>query len=193
MIVGPHVCSTAAWKPYLFGVPVFRLIPINNPNIDWPVYLTCTKEILGRSVTQKFDDSWVQLDKTVSNYLSTLREMECPGTDMRSFPGALMDHVFYSFLVIATNELATRIISTSRLTCSLFNDLPREDFSLLLISGTLTQFRSCVVNCCVDGMPLELREFGTAILVHFKSIEQFSIGLTEFPRQDKTIKVIEGR
>jgi hypothetical protein len=168
---------------------MISLIPICGPRIDWKSYLRVCNEVLGRSPANKLDSQWHTITDSVADFLATLKEIIAPGSLPFDEAGALFDHVHFTFLLIATRSATYSIITTSRLDCTTVNS-QREDFNLSIISGTLAQWRTAVLNCCVDDIIFEVREFGTQVINYFEA-QNLKLGLKKISMSDGTVRLLE--
>ena len=172
------------------------LIPLGQTEIDWKAYLSKANEVIGRSPTAKLDESWQGQNKTLSDFIATLKELDSPGSDSYGPAGALLEHVHVSYILIAPKQSTVDIVLKSRLMCTVI-PTKHGDFSFTVISGTLGQWRSALINCCQpDGIvSYDVRYFGTLATNHFSqaNLNQFMSGLNVVNLGDKTIRLIDSR
>ncbi len=121
---------------------------ITKTEVNWLDYFKIIKEIVGESPTAEIDAKGLIFDKNLKNYLATLKSIfneDSQSTHPYSDPMELMNHVSVSFIYVDTKSTVFKAISKCHLTnVSIVNTI-KEDWLLVLMTGTLTQWASAVV------------------------------------------------
>lgn len=170
---------------------MFQLIPIAQTTIDWNTYLSKFYEISGRSATTTLDTKGVEFKKSLANYLSTLKEIDNPGSDPINQAGVLLEHISLSFLLIATKKVTINVLIKSRLP-GVISITKHDDFDISIISGNLSQWRTAIINCCSADVSSSIRQFGSAIISHLEEIglKPFVVGnLLQIEMSDGTFRL----
>lgn len=166
--------------------------PIASTAVDWQTYLKTVSESLGRSSTASLDNQWHEIKFTLPEYLATLREIINPGSPPFEAVGHLLSHLHQTFVVVATKSTIIELISTTRLHYS-FSETAHPDYYLLIISGTLTEWRTALLNCCTTDVNGDVRSFGTKAMEYFEKVglRQMMAGLYKIPMADGSVRLIE--
>ncbi len=172
---------------------MFELFVLGKTEINWDKYLSMASACLKRNPTAGLDRQWIQLSKSLDNYLSTLKEIEFPGSDPTTPAGSLLDHVQIVFGLVTSEALAKDIIMQCRVPYTIV-DTAIKGFSFTILSGTLSQWRTAILNCCVDSVSIEIRQFGSRIVQELKllKVHNFIYDLREVPMGDGSIRLIKG-
>lgn len=170
---------------------MLTLVPISQIEIDWKTFLRVGHEVLGRSPTTTIDEKWLKFNKCVSDYLSVLKEIQQPGADPFGLAGSLLDHVHVGFLLITTKSATLSIVTTSRLRATPVQS-KQEDYYLTVISGNLSEWRTALLDCCVDSVSTTVREFGTRAYEFFDQagLRQFMLAGTKVSMADGTMRLV---
>lgn len=171
---------------------MIKVIPISQTEINWAEYLGTLNDALNRSPTATIDSQSLEMNFSLSNYLSTLKEIMKPGSDPFRDASSLLDHVHVSFIVITTKETMLQLITETRLNFTT-TETKHNDYYLAVVSGTLSQWRTAVLNCCAEFVNTDIRQFGTMVLNVFEQtkIRQFLDGLTRVPMADGTVRLLK--
>lgn len=173
---------------------MIHLLPIAQTVIDWEAFLKDANASLGRSPTASLDKGWLRFSRSLSDFICILKEIETPGAEPFSPAGALLSHIHFSFLMVATDSATLSIVTKTRLT---FTVVPSKinNFQLSIVSGTAYEWRSALLDCLspnVNSIPQDLRDFGTDVLKEFEKLklQSFMSGLIQTPVADGTARLV---
>lgn len=145
--------------------------PIIQTTIDWDLFLQLSQSCLKRDVTHSLDGK----NKSVGDYpsfISALGELEIPDSDPDKVllePGALLKHLFFGFFVVAPTDDINVIRLKSDLGIATAK-LQLPGYSVAIITGTLEEWRTAVINCCIERVSSSIRLIFNEILMHFERI-----------------------
>lgn len=138
--------------------------------VDWDKYLIAANQILGRSLTEKLDSHRVPV-KTTGGFITTLSAMQgIPENQNQvlSNPGSKLQHYFYGFLVIGSQELMLEIASETPLSL-VYAETIKSSILLSLVSGNMSQWISAINNSSVAIASNDLRQFANKAQIYFES------------------------
>lgn len=145
------------------------VIPIAGTSVSWPELLVGCKQVLGRSVTVGLDAVGMKPD-TLQAYIAVLGELREAGSKPHQVlhsPGLLTDHGFCSFLVAGSLDLFFAIMEGTPLDI-LSSESTVRGTRLGVVSGTLTKWRTAIINGTSDTSSFELRAFMDRCLLLFE-------------------------
>lgn len=163
---------------------MLELIPITSTTVDFNTLLLTTKKALHRSISDSVDSHNMPA-RTPAGFLACLGEFHTEGSNPHNVlreAGCFLEFMTYGFLLITNRELTFEIIQESRLPF-LTTETIRVDHTLSFLSGTLSQWRTAIINCASDRMPSDIRLFANKSMSYFEKI-----GLSEvFAKFDKVM------
>lgn len=119
------------------------------------------------------------------NFLSCLFEGDCDG---RVVSNKLLGHLHYSFLILCPTDILVELLSKgTRIDVHRISNNP--NVVVFMMSGTLDQFKECIITQCTNSDLREIREIYNKILAHFDSLGLGHI-FSEYRRKqhkDKTL------
>lgn len=145
------------------------VIPIAGTSVDWSELLVSCKQALGRSVTTGLDLVGMK-PNTLQAYIAVLGELREAGSrphQILSAPGLLTDHGFCSFLVAGSIDLFFAIMEGTPLDI-LSSESTIRGTRLGVVSGTLTKWRTAIINGTSETSSFELRLFMDKCLLLFE-------------------------
>jgi hypothetical protein len=171
---------------------VFKLLPMSKTVIDWELYLRTATEALGRSPTATLDEQRHQFTRSLPDYIATLKEVELKGGNPHSPGGVQLEHIHQGFMLIASRQATYSIVMKSRVAASTAMSI-HDDFNLTILSGTLGQWRSAILNCCVDEVSFDVRSFGMELLIYFDSVglKRYMLDAIQVQLGDGTVRLLE--
>ncbi len=129
---------------------------LGKTQVDLKSLLTVVKHKLGKSL--KVDDQRYPLDNPLC-YLLTLTDFKDVPCDLSDL-GALLKHEHYSFIMTCTEREMVEIVMESDLSIT-----TAPDNELAILSGTLEQWRTTILNgCALDSV----RGFANLVLLEFE-------------------------
>lgn len=136
---------------------MIRAIPIAQTTPDWPAFLKCAREALGRSVSRPLDAAGKR-PEGVGPWIVALAEMVSPGSTMAVLrnAGPLLAHANVSLLCATDCDILWAVLESGRLHVA---SVERNGFRLAVISGDLESWRATVINGCSEVVSVEFREF----------------------------------
>lgn len=168
-----------------------QLFLISNPNVLWDELLRNSSQVLGRSLTSSLDNRRVGLNRRPPGFLSLLKEMVAPGTNPLDAAGHLLEHMSFTFGLLATRTTTFDISINTRLALSsVQSKTPDVYFSVL--SGTLLQWQTAIQNCCLLSVSSEVRAFGTEMLNYFEAngYKTYMASMGKVVMGDGTVRLI---
>ena len=166
---------------------------LGHSEIDLEPLLMAGNKALGRSLSQLLDQQGRDLS-TPAAYLTVLATMKEHGADVTSTledPGHLLQHVFYTFLVICDPAIRIDLIQRTPLA---IQDTPTKiGADLCVVSGDLESWRTAVINCCSDQSPFQTRQLFDKVLALFENegLGKLWSGYAKKQMHDQTFKLIE--
>lgn len=146
---------------------MIKVFIIGKTQVDFNTLYSVSKQILGRSVSRVLDEAKAEA-KVPSGYIPVLMEFKTPGTKpvaaLRN-PGFTLLHVHYTFLVVSTPEIVSDIQQQTNL--QLISEKSQTGLSLAIITGSLDQWRSAIINGLSDSCGFGLRSFLDNCLIEF--------------------------
>jgi len=133
-------------------------------------FLQLTNKILRRSLTNELDKYGIKWGN-LGSYISALGEMQNESsnpTETQREAGVLLQHVSISFLVVTTKEALFEI--GTQATISIVQAQPEAVMSVSIMTGTLEQWRTIILNGCTDRASIIFRLFATKILNELEAI-----------------------
>lgn len=121
------------------------VFPIIVPSIDWDTLLKQGYNLLGRSISRNVEDRKFDL-KTFGSALSLIKAIELPKHDPTLLQGNCLDHLSFSFLVMASPQGLTALIQSSKLPVI----VDREKGSVGIVSGRLLEWKHAIIEGSID-------------------------------------------
>lgn len=148
---------------------MFQVMPITETKIDWNNYLITLQKILQRSVTIQLDKHNMRPDNLAAYIvtLGTVLDSNLKPNEILSEGGSLLQHGSFGFLAILDTELLLEIIQTSDLHCT---SIPSQtkNIRLAILTGTLEQWRTSIINMCSPTADYELRAIFDMCMLHME-------------------------
>lgn len=144
----------------------FALMPLVTPSFNWTWFQTVISSALGRNVTRSMDEKNVS-ERRVAEAIVALAEFQERNADYwhtLQQPGSLLHHFFYSFLAKCDREeMVVEVMTETDLRI-----LPcRDDMTLYVVSGTLAQWRTTIINFASMRATRLQRTFADEALTQF--------------------------
>lgn len=167
---------------------------IGKTQVDWGNYLSIAKQAIGRSISQGIDSHKMAAD-TLAAFVCTLDDF----LDSASDPidslrraGVLLDHIHYSFLVVADTSTFYYLMQNTNLR---INITPSQvfDVSAGIVSGSLLKLREAVLNLLSGRESRNVRVFLDKVMLILEH-EGFKEIFSDYKKQmlpDKSFKLIE--
>lgn len=161
--------------------------------IDTETFLGASKEVLGRSLSKKLDAQGKDVT-SVSGYLALLSALKNPDLDFNLIlenPGSLLQHQFYVFLIACSRNTLNELLEETKL--SIQSAESNSGIMLAVISGTLEDWRSAIINICSEKTSFNLRLLFDKILLLFEQegLSRLWSQYTKKTLPDKTFKLLE--
>lgn len=155
---------------------------ITKPDVSWDTLFTLFQKFTGRALTKTVDVKKLN-PRELRNFMIELAEFKTntfnPDSILRN-PGNISDHISLSFLIICDNELRIQLSENFKILST-----ETKDRSLLcIVSGSLTEWRSGVINCCSDLATYNLRLLFDKIYIQ---LDQLGLGLLWSEYRKKTL------
>lgn len=151
---------------------MLEIIPLGRLQIDINQLLTIGRKAYGRNLTAQLDHKKVSIQKAAS-YLTILAEMLGPVDhfSIQQNPGNLLDHLFYSFLVVCEKETIIEILEQTRLATHTTES--EVGLRVSVISGTMREWRDAIIVASSPNSKKYVRTFANKCMDYFKD-EGFS-------------------
>lgn len=163
----------------------FELIPILGPTMDWDRFVLKTKELTGVSPARQVDALGYE-PKPPARILLLLESFKNSNlglVDSIAQAQKSLEHLFIGFMLQAPQKVINRFVLASTVSC-----LPSECEELILVSGTMDQWKVTLAECYKDKL---LEPIGLSLYNFFKSLglqtlwQQSSSGQASFSYQLK--------
>jgi hypothetical protein len=166
---------------------------LGSSEVEHRNLMLTAKQALGRSISQSLDNQGRETD-TPAAYLTLLAAMTDPNAEMLSTledPGHLLQHVFYTFMVVC--DPATRVDIIQRTPLAVQFTSTAMGMDLLIVSGNLEDWRTAVINCCSEQSPFQTRLLFDKVLVLFEGegLGKLWVRYAKKKMPDNTIKLLE--
>lgn len=166
------------------------IMPQSKTAVDWPNFLKATMDSTGRSATRSLDQAKIKPDSLYA-YLCAMGEMRKPNStplEVARDPGLILQHISYGFLVAAPKQLFFEVLESSDLSVMITNTV-RKDLKLGVITGTLEEWRSAIINGASRHSSDNLRKFADHCLkfLEKEGFGQIWNGYTKVKQSDGTL------
>jgi hypothetical protein len=163
---------------------------IGGTQIDWNLFLQSCNEALGYSPIRGVDSLNRELSdpgKLLAS-LSAFHDRLKIGDPLAAIRdcGSLLRHLSYMFLVYCDKELILNIRERTQLNVT--SSEAAGDGYVVIVSGSLFDYRTATLECCTVDAPFDLRYLFDGFILYFDSL-----GLSEIwheyrkrPLKDKT-------
>jgi len=166
-----------------------KIYPLQIGRVDWKIYVKVCQEFLGESPTRGIDSAGISLDNPIA-FLKTLDFHNQPINAISQ--EHLYNHVFFSFIAITDIFTIAQISERGYINIAY---VEKRNEVLVLMSGTLKQWKDSIVSCCDHKAESILRRFFNDIYLHFETAG-FKEIWTEFiqtPKGDGTFALSRKR
>ena len=166
---------------------------LRSLKLDVPLLLNAAQQGLGRKLSSSLDSRGSDLKSQVSwlTILATLKSPDVKPEAVTQAPGALALHAFYTFLVIAPHATFGILIEDLRPPI-IWTPTP-SGLGLGVLSGTLDQIRTWIINCTGVVSDFTTRTFGNELMTILEA-EGFGRLFSDYIKRvqpDKTYKLLE--
>lgn len=138
---------------------------------DWKIFQQVSETTLKRNLFAQMDARSI-MKRGLPEFIMALGELISPGdnpTTHLSNPGYLLRIVHISIIVICDESIGNDIAKYTDLDVMDFETI-RKDVVLAVISGTLQQWRTSIINCLTEKEDDPLREFFSQSLLLFEKM-----------------------
>lgn len=152
--------------------------------VDLKSFLAVVKHKLGKKL--KVDEQRYPLDHPLC-YLLTLTDFKDVPSDIGNL-GALLKHEHHTMIISCTSREMTEIVLDADLSVTI-----TPDNELAIISGTLEQWRTTILNGSSESALDSVRQFANLVLLEFEKLGLKSLW-TNYSKgylKDGTFKLIE--
>ncbi len=140
------------------------ITPIAMTTCDWNKLFDTVSKIICRPISASLD-SKNMTGRGLGELISSLGEFHMQSSDaiaVQRNAGFLLKHVSVSFFAVMPPECARHLMiagNVAILDCELPN--------MMILSGTLEQWRGTIINLCAENQTNEMRVVGTKLLQAF--------------------------
>jgi hypothetical protein len=155
-------------------------------------FLSDLQTALGRSVSNPIDMAKADPNSPTSLVVA-ICEMLSEGGNYHKVlknPGSAIKHLQFNFLALSSFDHCSEISQHTDLVCHCV--LARRSIYLHLISGSLEQWRTAIINCSSEIVDYDCRKLFNLFLGEFESLgfKDLWTGFTKRSLTDDTIKLI---
>ena len=169
-------------------------ILVSKPDVDFKNLLFLCKSFLNRSISAGLDKQNRPV-KDAAGYICLLDEFAAPGSEP-SFSlqeaGSLLKHLHYSFLVAVMKRDYVRLLEVTGLHFTVSEDMP-EGNVLAVVSGNLSEIRTCIINLSTTRASVPERHFVNKILeqLDLQGLGQLFAAYSRAKERDGTVLLLE--
>jgi len=148
---------------------------IAESSIDWQKYLTLTRQILGRSVSQGLDSYNMRAD-SLAAFICTLDEIDTQASDpvlsLRLGEGFL-ELISFTFLIVADNKTFCKLVSCSNIKF-INKETIRPEVDLAIAHGTLAEWKNAILYLSKVGADTTCRKMANTFqkILESKGLQQ---------------------
>jgi hypothetical protein len=152
-----------------------KILPLGCTQTNWIDFIALTTEVVGRSPMRSLDAANVKPGDPFS-FIAALGELSSEGISPREavwYAGAFLEHVSVSFIIHCSNRELYHINNLPLLKMSLIEGkfvTRGEDQWIMLLSGTLFDWKCVVPAMLVDATDALKRELFNAVFIWFKKM-----------------------
>jgi hypothetical protein len=163
-------------------------ILIGRSNINFEVLLGTAKQVLGRSISKTLDSQGKDITKPIS-YLTLLSEIKNNSFNADD-AGHLLAHYFYTFAIACDPKTLNDLLEQSRLKII---SAEGNSMHFAVVSGTLEEWRTAIINCCSEQSSFNLRLLFDKIFLMFEQEGLLKLFMNYKKRTlpDRTFKLLE--
>ena len=146
---------------------MIHVIPIAKTDVDWNAYLQIARKVLGRSITRSLDSANRPV-KGPDGFIATLGEVINEGSNagtVMANAGSLLRHFTYTFLCVMPNDVLWDVMEETDL---VITSVPLGMNRLAIITGTLHEWRTAIIDECSEAATQGLRLFLNQVLFHLE-------------------------
>lgn len=144
-----------------------EIFPIGSTKIQFPAFLLAAKNALGRSVSVAGDAAGLSGSAAFLTALGAMKDDTLKASQILRDAGSLLRHLYYSFIILADRETVFELIQETRLSVTSVESLSRG-VRFGIVSGTLEEWRTAIINCCSLTCEPELRAFLSKVFPFFE-------------------------
>lgn len=168
---------------------------IGKLNIDFPAFLIAANKGLNKSLTRGLDSQGKDT-KSIAAYLVMLAEMRQDNVDPNKVlqdAGQLLKHAYYVFQVIVDHETMFDLLELN--TLAVHNAECINSVYLSVVSGTLEDWRTAIINGCSDQATFNIRLLFDKILLMFEKegLSKLWVNYSKRKLPDDTFRLLENK
>lgn len=148
---------------------MLELIPFSQTQVNHNI-LTLVQKILNRSITASLDKKGIEF-KDLGSVISALEEFQYEDTDAYKAQregGRSLRHLSVSFLLVTNKETLYEIGVETNL--SIIDSIIDNSNMIAVVSGTLEQWRTTIINGCTELASSVVQQFSTKALQQFEKL-----------------------
>lgn len=166
---------------------------IGKSEIDSRSFYGDLRQALGRAVTGPIDKAGADPEKVASLIVATC-EMLVPDQNYHKIlrnPGSVTKHFFFSFFALSLRSHCSEFSQHTTLGCHCVQ--AKHSLHLHLLSGTLEQWRTAIINCSSDIVEPDFRKLINCCMFEFEKIglKDLWFNYSKQTASDDTIRLIE--
>lgn len=140
---------------------------IGKTQVDFQTLFSVVNQALGRSISTPLDEAKTPA-KAPTGFITALMEFKSPNSKLVAAlrrPGFTLLHVHYTLLVVSTPEVISEVQQQTNL--HVITERTKSGFSVSIITGSLDQWRSAIINGLSESSEFGLRLFLDTCLIEF--------------------------
>lgn len=144
---------------------MIKVFIIGKTQVDFQTLFSIASQTLGRSVSRSLDEVQTPA-KAPTGFIAALMEFKSPNSKLVAAvrrPGFTLLHLHYTFLVVSTPEAIGEVQQQTNL--HIVTERTKSGFSVSIVTGSLDQWRSAIINGLSESCGYSLRLFLDACLV----------------------------
>jgi len=146
-----------------------NVIPIGTSILNWSVFIRELTSSLGDSPTRSIDSSGMAFSdyaKVIIALTDIIENEDTRPLDDLSRANAVLNHLFFSFIIIAPLSVVIEFNTHSQLKI-LSSKTKRKGYRLLYVSGTLSEWKQSVCSILSYHVSSELKQIAKTCLEFF--------------------------
>ena len=147
------------------------VIPVMTTIVNWNNLLQNINRCLGRSLTAHLDSAGMRLDglPPIIAALGGIRQEGDKPQTILNDPGPLLKHINIGFLIVLKANTLMSLLEDGDLVIT-SGETISDGIRASIVTGTLEQWRTTIINCCSRESSSELRAILDQVILHFEKM-----------------------
>lgn len=167
--------------PGFFRIMNPEVLLVGRLQIDVKQLLYISQKAYGRNIGEELDKYRIDIEQPSSllTLYAKMKDQEVKHAGIQRNPGNLTDHLFYSFVILADEDIFFSLMEQTKLSTHLSR--AKNGLTLGLVSGALTTWTDFIINSCSMNSNYSLRVIANKCLLVFDK-EGFTKMFSEYTR-----------